>query len=309
MLNVPSWFWAVFVVGVVGVLALDLGVLHRKAHVVKTKEALAWSCFWIGSALLFNVWVYFQWGKYAALEFLTAYLIEKSLSLDNIFVFIVIFSSFSVAIKYQHRVLFWGILGALVMRGMIIFLGANLVHHFHWITYIFGGFLVYTAYRMATHHIPGEDVTTNPLITRMRKMLPVAKTFHGQQFFAKEQGQFVVTPLFLVLIMIEITDLLFAVDSIPAILAISLDPFIIFTSNIFAILGLRSLYFFLANTVPKFYYLQHGLSAILGFVGIKMLLADIYAISIPVSLAVIAGILIAAIIASIYRVETHQHLD
>ncbi len=301
MINSSFWPWVAFITFIFGMLALDLGVFHRKAHVVRTREALVWSLFWVVCALSFTGLLYCLEGGNASLEFLTAYLIEKSLSLDNIFVFVLIFTAFSIPPIYQHRILFWGILGAVLMRGVMIGLGTSLIFHFHWIIYVFGVFLIYTAVRTAMHHIPGEDITTNPILAKIRKWIPITDDFHGQKFFTRQNGQLMATPMFLVLMFIEIADILFAIDSVPAILAISTDPFIVFTSNIFAILGLRSLYFALANLMSKFYYLQYALSVILGFVGIKMLLSDIYHISVTISLGTIIGVLMFSILASFLR--------
>lgn len=309
MVNSTIWPWLLFTVFILGMLALDLGIFHRRPHEVRTKEALAWSMFWIFCALSFNFLVYLLEGSDKSLEFLTAYLIEKSLSLDNIFVFVLIFSSFSVPLIYQHRILFWGILGALIMRGIMIGLGTSLIHHFHWVIYIFGAFLLYTAVRTAMHHIPGEDITENPLLEKVRKVIPVTRELHGRHFFTRQSGRLMATPLFLVLVFVEFSDVLFAVDSIPAILAISTDPFIVFTSNIFAILGLRSLYFVVANLMPQFYYLQHGLSTILGFVGAKMLLSDIYQIPTVTSLVIIVVVLIVSVVASMLRAGFLKQAD
>lgn len=290
--------WVGFNAFVLVMLALDLGVFHRKSHEISVKEALIWTAVWITLSLLFNLFVYFRFNEDLAMEFLAGYLIEKSLSVDNIFVIILIFSYFHVPPAYQHKVLFYGILGALVMRAIFIFAGIELIHRFHWLIYIFGGFLIITGIRM----IVSSDVKINPeknLFVRMvRKIIPVTSTFHGNKFFIRDNGRLWATPLFLVVIVIEGTDLIFAVDSIPAILAVSEDPFIVYTSNVFAILGLRSLYFALAGIEKYFKYLKYGLAAILVFVGIKMAIADFYKIPVGVSLAVIAGILAISMIAS-----------
>ncbi|MCK6558008.1 TerC family protein [candidate division KSB1 bacterium] len=291
--------WIGFNLFVLLMLALDLGVFHRKAHVVKTKEALLWSAVWIAMALLFNLGVYFWQGQKVALEFLTGYLIEKSLSVDNIFVFIMIFAYFGVPALYQHKVLFWGILGALVMRAVFIASGVALIERFHWIIYVFGAFLILTGVKMAWQKDKEIHPEKNPLLRLFRRLMPVTNRYHGGAFFVKQAGGSFATPLFVVLLLVETTDLIFAVDSIPAILAITLDPFIVYTSNVFAILGLRSLYFALAGIMPLFHYLNYGLAAILAFVGAKMMLVDFYKIPIGISLGVVAAILLISVLASL----------
>ncbi|MCG3157204.1 MAG: putative membrane-bound redox modulator Alx [bacterium] len=291
--------WIGFNLFVLLMLALDLGVFHRKAHVVKTKEALLWSAVWIAMALLFNLGVYFWQGQKVALEFLTGYLIEKSLSVDNIFVFIMIFAYFGVPALYQHKVLFWGILGALVMRAVFIASGVALIERFHWIIYVFGAFLILTGVKMAWQKDKEIHPEKNPLLRLFRRLMPVTDRYHGGAFFVKQAGGSFATPLFVVLLLVETTDLIFAVDSIPAILAITLDPFIVYTSNVFAILGLRSLYFALAGIMPLFHYLNYGLAAILAFVGAKMMLVDFYKIPIGISLGVVAAILLISVLASL----------
>lgn len=284
-------------------LALDLGVFHRKAHEVAPREAAGWSVFWIALALCFNLGVYYFRGPEAGLEFLTGYLIEKALSVDNIFVFVLIFSYFRVPPKYQHRVLFWGILGALLMRGGMILAGAVLIKQFHWIIYVFGAFLVFTGIRMATHDSNDIEPDSNPVIRLMRRVMRITPGYHGSHFIVKEESagtlRWAATPLLVVLVMIETTDLVFAVDSIPAIFAVTEDPFLVYTSNVFAILGLRALYFLLAGVIHKFHYLKLGLSAVLVFVGVKMLLADLYKVPIMTSLAIIGGLLAVSVIASV----------
>jgi tellurite resistance protein TerC len=297
---VPMWIWVVFNLGVLGMLALDLGVFHRKAHEVSLREATIWSVVWVSLALLFNLFVYFWRGEQAGLEFLTGYLIEKSLSVDNIFVFALLFSYFAVPAKYQHRVLFWGILGALLMRGILIAVGAQLIAEFHWIIYLFGAFLVITGIKMALLGDQKLEPERNPVVRLVRRLIPITSEYRGQQFLVREADasgrlRWFATPLFLVLVMVETTDLVFAVDSIPAIFAVTLDPFIVYTSNVFAILGLRSLYFLLAGVMDRFVYLKPGLAAVLVFVGAKMLLVDVYKVPIGISLAVIGGILAIAI--------------
>ncbi|UFP92548.1 TerC family protein [Gloeobacter morelensis] len=295
------WIWIGFNAFVLAMLALDLGVFHRKSHAVSFKEALTWSGVWVALAMVFNVGLYYWMGPEPALEFFTGYLIEKSLSVDNIFVFVLIFSAFSVPAIYQHRVLFWGVLGALVMRGILIFVGAALLKEFHWIIYIFGAFLVFTGIKMAFPEKEEKDITQNPLLKWVRRLIPVTDNYVEDRFFIRRAGQWVATPLFLVLLLVETTDLIFAVDSIPAIFAVTTDPFIVYTSNVFAILGLRSLYFVLAGVVGKFHYLKLALSVILTFVGTKMLLIDIFKIPIAVSLLVIVSVLAVAVVASIVR--------
>jgi tellurite resistance protein TerC len=293
--------WMGFNLFVVLMLALDLGVFHRKAHVIQVKEALLWSGFWIALALLFNLGVYFWRGPEKALEFLTGYLIEKSLSVDNLFVFLLIFSYFDVPPLYQHKVLFWGILGALIMRAIFIAAGITLIQAFHWIIYLFGIFLIFTGIKLALHKEREIHPERNPVIRIFRRLMPVSDQYEGDQFIVKKGRQYLFTPLFLVLLMIETTDVIFAVDSIPAILAITLDPFIVYTSNVFAILGLRALYFALAGMMRLFHHLHYGLSAILVLVGIKMLLADIYKMPTGIALGLIAVILLTSIVASVLR--------
>jgi tellurite resistance protein TerC len=312
------WLWVGFITVVLGLLALDLGVFHRNAHAVSTKEAATWTVVWITLALLFNGVIYLFWGwmmpgsaasnSQAALEFLTGYLIEYSLSVDNIFVFVLIFSFFRVPSAYQHRVLFWGIMGALVMRGVLIVVGAALIEQFHWIIYLFGAFLVFTGIRMAFHTDEDIHPDDNPLIKLARRAMPVTSTYEGQRFFVRHAGKLMATPLFLVLLLAESTDLIFALDSIPAIFAVTLDPFIVFTSNVCAILGLRSLYFLLAGAVDKFHYLKLGLATILTFVGVKMILSDIFHLPTSVSLLVIVGVLAIAIVASLVRTRRAERM-
>jgi tellurite resistance protein TerC len=290
--------WVTFNAFVVAMLAIDLGIFHRKSHEVGVKEALTWTCVWITLAMLFNLFTYYYFDKGKALEFFTGYLIEKSLSIDNIFVIILIFSYFKVPKAYQHKVLFWGILGALVMRFIFILSGVELIHRFHWLIYIFGGFLIITGVRMLTSGDQKIEPDKNPLIKLAKKVMPITTAFEGDKFFVKRNARTWATPLFLVVILIETTDLIFAVDSIPAILAISDDTFIIYTSNVFALLGLRSLYFALAGIEQYFKYLKFGLSAILVFVGIKMCIVDWFKIPIEISLIVIGFTLAIAMICS-----------
>lgn len=282
-------------------LALDLGVFHRKAHVVRLKEALGWSVVWICLALLFNLLIYSWLGPETALQFLAGYIIEKSLSVDNLFVFLLIFSYFSVPSVYQHKILFWGILGALIMRAIFIAAGITLIEKFHWMIYLFGGFLIITGIKMAFQKDKELHPETNPVLRLFRRFVPVTDQYHDDHFFVLKEGKRWATPLFVVLLLIETTDVIFAVDSIPAILAVTRDPFIVYTSNVFAILGLRALYFALAGIMQLFHYLHYGLSLILVFVGTKMLISDIYKVPIGLALSVIAGILIVSVVASILR--------
>ncbi|MEX2116665.1 MAG: TerC family protein [Bacteroidota bacterium] len=301
-MNHSAWLWAVFNVFVIAMLVLDLHVFHRRAHEVKVREALLWSGFWIVLSLLFNLGIYLLEGSVVALEFFTGYIIEKSLSVDNLFVFLMIFSYFKVPAKYQHKVLFWGIIGALVMRGTLIFVGVTLINQFHWVLYIFGAFLVFTGVKMA---IQDEAIEVHPeknLIVRMFKgILPVTPGYHEGKFFVKVDGKLYATLLFVVIIVVETTDLVFALDSIPAIFAITRDPFIVYTSNVFAILGLRALYFALAGLLDLFHYLKFGLSVVLAFIGVKMLIEGFYEMPILIALGVVAGVLLISILLSILR--------
>jgi len=292
------YLWIGFNLFVLLMLVLDLGVFHRKSTEIKVKDALIWTCVWVFIAFLFNIFVYYYFGEEKAFEFFTGYVIEKSLSVDNIFVIILVFSYFNVPAAYQHKVLFWGILGALVMRVLFILAGVELIHKFHWLIYIFGGFLIFTGIRILTQGDMKLEPEKNPLVKFVRKIFRVTPAFEGDKFFVRRDNILWATPLFLVVIMIEATDLVFAVDSIPAILAVSEDPFIVYTSNVFAILGLRSLYFALAGMEKYFTYLKYGLSAILVFVGTKMCIADLYKIPIEISLAFIILTLSVAVLAS-----------
>jgi tellurite resistance protein TerC len=293
------WFWIGFNILILGMLALDLGLLGRKEHVIHFREALVRSIIWIAVALLFGVGIYFYGGKEPAIQYLTGYLIEKSLSVDNIFVMVVIFSYFGVPALYQHRVLFWGILGALIMRGTFIIVGAWLLNQFHFIIYIFGGLLVLTGIRMAVKEEKPFDGEENPIVKLTRRILPMTSRYDGKHFFTVENGRRYATPLLLVLVLIEFTDLVFAIDSIPAIFAITRDPFLVYTSNVFAILGLRSLYFLLAGIIDKFRFLRFGLAFILTFVGVKMLIVDKVHIPTSLSLLVVLGGLTVSIVASL----------
>jgi tellurite resistance protein TerC len=305
--------WTGFNLFVLAMLALDLLVFHRHAHQVRTAEAAGWSVLWVTLALIFGGGVYAFMGRDAGLEYFTGYLIEKALSVDNIFVFVLVFSYFRVPSQYQHRVLFWGILGALVMRGAMIAGGAYLIGQFHWIIYVFGAFLVFTGLRMATQDETHFHPESNPVIRLLRRVVHVADQYHGQKFFVRQSVagrlRWVATPLFVVLVCVEMTDVIFAVDSIPAIFAVTTNPFIVYSSNVFAILGLRALYFLLADVIHRFHYLKVGLSAILVFVGVKMLVADVYKIPIGISLAVIALVLVAATLASVMWPRPASHPD
>jgi len=297
-MDTPLIFWILFNIFVLLMLALDLGVFHRKTHEVSLKEALTWTFVWISLALVFNAIIYFWRGQQQALEFFTGYLVEKALSVDNIFVFVMIFTYFQIPSKYQHKVLFWGILGALIMRVIFIFAGVALIEKFHFTIYIFGALLIYTGYKMFSHANVKINPEKNPLIIFFRKYMPVTQHLHEDRFFTRIDGKRFATPLFLVLLLIETTDLIFAVDSIPAILAITQDQFIVYTSNVFAILGLRSLYFALAGIIYRFWLLSYGLAIVLVFVGLKMVLIDVYKIPIELSLVFIATVIAASIILS-----------
>jgi tellurite resistance protein TerC len=300
MQNEVLW-WVAFNIFVVAMLALDLGVFHRRAHVIEIKEALGWSVAWILLSLLFNLGIYFWRGSETALEFLTGYLIEKSLSVDNIFVFVLIFSYFRIPFLYQHKVLFWGILGALILRAVFIAAGITLMEKFHWVIYIFGGFLIVTGLRMGLQKHKEIQPEKNPVLRLFRRFTPVTDAIEEGRFFVKRGKHHAATPLFITVLVVETTDLIFAVDSIPAILAITSDPFIVYTSNVFAILGLRALYFAIAGMIQRFQYLHYGLSAILVFVGMKMLLSGVYKIPVGFALGVIAIILLISVITSIVR--------
>jgi tellurite resistance protein TerC len=300
--EIPVWVWFAFVAGVLVMLALDLGVFNRKAHVVTIKEAAIWTSVWVALGLAFAGLMFAWQGQQRGLEWLTGYLIEYSLAVDNIFVFVLVFSAFAVPPQYRHRVLFWGIIGALLMRGAMIAVGAELIDRFHWILYVFGGFLVFTGLRMLfskkDHH---ADLEQNPAVKLARRLFPISKEYDGQKFFTVKNGVRMATPLFLVLVFIEFTDLIFAVDSIPAIFAITRDPFIVFTSNVMAILGLRSMYFLLADIVDRFVYLKTGLAVILSFIGVKLLLIDTFKIPTVLSLGVIVAVLAVSVIASLIK--------
>jgi tellurite resistance protein TerC len=299
--------WTVFAIAVLGVLTLDLGVFHRRAHVVHAREAATWSLVWIAVAAAFGVGIYLLVGRRPALEFTAGYLVEEALSVDNLFVFLVLFSYFKVPEIQRHRVLFWGILGALLMRGAVIALGAALLHRFHWIIFLFGAFLVFTGIRMAVSGTDDVEPEHNPALRLVRKLFPVTPDFRGQHFFVRARPagggaeRWYATPLLIVLVLVETTDLVFAVDSIPAIFGVTRDPFIVYTSNVFAILGLRSLFFLLAGMITRFHLLRFGLAAVLGFVGVKMLVSARWHIPIGTSLGVITVLLGASVVASLLR--------
>ena len=300
MSEVPVFWWVAFNAFVIVMLSLDLGVFHRKAHSVSLKEALLWTAAWVTLALAFNTWVYFEMGLLKATEFFTGYVVEKSLSVDNLFIIAVLFTFFGVPAMYQHKILFWGIFGALVMRALMIAAGAALLTNFAWITYIFAGILFFTGIKMLVGTDEAIDFEKNITIRLLRKVMPLTKDFHGDKFFVKQGAKWAATPMFAVLICVEFTDLIFAVDSIPAIFAITQDTFIVYTSNVFAILGLRSLYFALSGILPYFHFLKYGLGVILCFVGAKMALAHTtWKLDSMVSLGVITGILAITILASI----------
>jgi TerC family integral membrane protein len=293
--------WVGFTLFVLSMLGLDLGVFHRRAHEVGVREALLWTVVWIALAMIFNLAVYHWFGSDRALQFLTGYLIEKALSVDNIFVFLVIFSYFAVPAALQHRVLFWGILGAMVLRAVFIVLGAALLQKFHWVIYVFGAFLVYTSIKLLLRRTTEVNVERNPVFRACRRFMPPVADYRSSRFMVVEAGRRFMTPLLLVLVAVEVTDIAFAVDSIPAIFAITTDPFIVYTSNIFAILGLRAIYFVLAGVMCRFHYLNVGLALVLAFVGVKMILTDLYRVPIMASLAVVAVLLAGSILASLLR--------
>ena len=293
------WMWAGFGAFVITVLTLDLGVFHRRAHTVSLREAAAWTLVWVSLALVFNAGVWHFAGAQKGLEFFTGYLIEKSLSVDNVFVFAMLFSYFAVPPLYQHKVLFWGILGAIIMRSIFILAGAALLAKFHWIIYVFGGILVMTGVKLFVQRSAEMNPEKNWVLRVFRRLVPSVPEYHGQRFLVMKNGRRFATPLLGVLVAVEATDLIFAVDSIPAVFAVTRDPFIVYTSNIFAILGLRAMYFLLAGVMDRFAYLKPGLAMVLVFVGTKMMLTEIYKIPIGVSLGVVAGILAVSIAASI----------
>ncbi len=298
-MDYPIWAWVAFTVGVIFMLLLDLQVFHREAHEVRVREAAAWSLVWIAAGVLFGWFVWWERGSQAGLEYFTAYLIEKSLSLDNVFVWMVVFGYFAVAPRYQHRVLFWGVVGAIVMRGIFIAAGVSLLKAFHWVVYVFGAILVITGLRLAFR---GEEEVLpehNPVLRMVRRLIPMTETYEGQAFFVRRAGRLMATPMLAVLVVVETTDLMFAVDSVPAVLAITREPFIVWTSNVAAILGLRALYFLIAGVLRQFRYLHYGLAVVLIYVGGKMAASEFYKIPTPISLGVIAAIVGTAIVLSV----------
>jgi tellurite resistance protein TerC len=299
-------FWILFNLFVIGMLVLDLGFLQRPGHAVGFREALAWSFTWIALACAFAVLIYFRYGHATAVEFVTGYVIELSLSVDNLFIFLLIFRYFRVAPDHQHKVLFWGIVGALVMRGVFIVAGIGLIRRFHWITYIFGAFLVYSGIRLLRRTDAGIEPENNSVLRWFRRWVPVTEGYEGDKFVVRRAGLYA-TPLLAVLVVVETTDLLFATDSIPAVLAITLKPFIVYTSNVFAVLGLRSMYFVLAGMMELFHYLHYGLSVVLIFIGAKMLTSDYYQIPTGIALGVVAGVLMVSVLASLLYPQSHEH--
>ena len=309
MANTPL-FWLAFTVFVVALLLLDLLVFNRRAHEIKLREALGWSAFWVVLSLGFNALVYRTMGHQAGLQWLTGYLVEKALSVDNLFVFLLIFSYFKVPAQYQHRVLFWGVLGALVLRAVFILAGAALLARFHFLMYLLGAFLVYTGVRMGfSGDEPEIDPDHNPIVRFLSRHLPITRQLEGGRFFVRKDGLRFATPLFVVLVMVETTDVVFAADSIPAILAITRDTFIVFTSNVFALLGLRAMYFALASMMRLFHYLHYGLSLILVFIGAKILFENIYPIPMPVALGVVGGLLALSVLASLVWPKKENDLE
>jgi tellurite resistance protein TerC len=292
-------YWLLFNGFILALLALDLGVFHRRAHAVGVREAVVWSAVWVLLALSFNGLMWRWAGPQPALDFLTGYLVEKSLAVDNLFVFVMIFTYFAVPAKYQHRVLFWGIIGALLMRGLFIAGGAYVLERWHWVVYVFGGLLLLTGLKLLVRQESEVDPGRTPVVRLMRRFMPMTAEYRGARFVVREGGRWLATPLLLVLVLVEFSDLVFAVDSIPAIFAITPDPFIVYTSNVFAILGLRSMYFLLAGVVHRFVYLKYALSGVLVFIGGKMVLLDVVKVPTVVSLSVIAGLLAAGIVTSL----------
>jgi len=295
----PWWAWAGFHAFVFLMLALDLGVFNRRVHAPSVREAGVWSAVWISLALIFNGLIFQAEGSQKGLEWFTGYVLEKSLSVDNLFVFVLVFRSFQVDLRHQHRVLFWGVLGALIMRAAMILAGTALLNRFEWMVYVFGGFLVYTGLKMLLADEKESDPTQNPMVRAFRRMIPYDETGGHEHFWVIREGRRFATPMLLVLITIEVTDLVFAVDSIPAVLAVSRDPFVVYTSNIFAILGLRSLYFLLAKMMDRFHRLKTGLAVVLAFVGVKMCVAKWIHMPVHYSLVIIAAVLAGSVVASL----------
>jgi tellurite resistance protein TerC len=298
-------FWILFNLFVLGMLVLDLGFLQRDGHTVKFREALTWSLIWIGLACAFAVLVFFWHGRGTAVEFVTGYVIELSLSVDNLFIFLLIFRYFRVAPEHQHKVLFWGIVGALVMRALFIVVGIGLIRRFHWITYLFGALLVYSGIKLFCQQGAGIEPDNNPVVRLFRRWVPVTEDYAEDKFVVRRERLYA-TPLLVVLVLVEVTDLLFATDSIPAVLAITLNPFIVYTSNVFAILGLRSMYFMLAGLMDLFHYLHYGLAVVLIFVGAKMVSADYYRIPTVVALGAVGGVLLVSVLASLLHPRSQE---
>lgn len=307
-MNSETTMWLIFGTVIAVMFFLDLVVFNRKSHEIKFREALTWTCVWVGLALAFNAGIWYFMGPGKALEFFTGYIIEESLSVDNLFVFIMIFSYFKVPRMYQPRVLKWGIIGALVMRGIFIILGIELIQRFHWMMYVFGLILIYTGIKMAFGSDEHVEPEKNPLVRLVRRFIPVTKRMVGDRFFIKRRGIWAATPLFITLVVVESSDVIFAVDSIPAVLAVTTDPFIVYSSNVFAIMGLRSLYYLLAHVMEMFAYLKLGVSFILAYVGVKMLLAGSVKIPLIFSLGMILGTLTISILISVLLAKRHHHL-
>jgi tellurite resistance protein TerC len=307
-MDVPLWAWAAVLAVILAMLAVDL-LAHRDAHVVSVREAAAWSAIWVTLGLSFGVVVWWAYGAQAGGEYFAGYLIEKSLAVDNVFVFALIFTYFAVPREYQHRVLFYGVLGALVFRAIFIGGGVVLIENFAWILYVFGAFLVFTGWKMFSHRNDEMDPARNPVLRLVRRHVPTTDEYHGQKFWVQQGGRWVATPLFTVLVLVETTDIVFAVDSIPAIFAVTQEPFLVFTSNAFAILGLRAMYFLLADLIHRFVYLKAGLAAILVLVGVKMLLLDVWKVPIWLSLSVIATSITVSVVLSLRATRTLQERD
>src|SRR3712207_3721338 len=309
-MDVPLWGWVAVLVAILAMLAVDL-VAHRREHVVSIREAALWSAVWVSLGVGFGVVVWRTYGAEAGGQYFAGYLIEKSLAVDNVFVFALIFTAFAVPRQYQHRVLLYGVLGALLFRAIFIAGGAALLDRFHWILYVFGAFLVVTGWRMLRHRKEHADPMRSRTLRLVRRWVPTTDQYHGQRFWVRQGGRWVATPLFVVLVLVETTDIVFAVDSIPAIFAVTQEPFLVFTSNAFAILGLRAMYFLLADLMHRFVHLKAGLAAILVFVGVKMLLLDVYKVPTSLSLAVIALSITVAVVASLRatRDVTHSSTD
>lgn len=302
-MSTEFWLWLGFALFVLSMLYIDLAVFHRRAHVVGIREAAAWYSVWLALALLFAAGVFLWLGRDKGLEFVTSYTVELSLSIDNVFVFLVIFAEFGIPARYQHRVLFYGILGALVMRGIFIGAGVALLDQFNWLVYLFGAFLLFTAVRLALRRDREADPRRNPIVRVARRWFRISSDYDEQRFFTRRNGVLMATPLFLALLVVESTDVIFAVDSVPAVLSITRDPFIVYTSNVFAILGLRALFFLMSGFLSRFRYLKSGLIVVLALVGLKMLVSEFYEVSAAVSLGVIAGVVGTVVLASYLAVR------